>query len=80
MLGKKDLIYFYSVLDSIPLCAPLTMVSVDDNERSFCREGFILTLYLEDGSIGFGEVCFGTNFQLIHLCFYNLYFTIDDFN
>ncbi|CAN6675731.1 unnamed protein product [Malus baccata var. baccata] len=45
----------YSVF-SIPLCAPPTMVSVDDNETSFYREGFILTLYLEDGSIGFGEV------------------------
>ncbi|XP_050132794.1 protein PHYLLO, chloroplastic isoform X2 [Malus sylvestris] len=45
----------YSVF-SIPLCAPPTMVSVDENETSFYREGFILTLYLEDGSIGFGEV------------------------
>ncbi|KAM1722316.1 hypothetical protein ACFX11_021052 [Malus domestica] len=45
----------YSVF-SIPLCAPPTMVSVDENEASFYREGFILTLYLEDGSIGFGEV------------------------
>ncbi|CAL8994804.1 unnamed protein product [Prunus brigantina] len=41
---------------SIPLCAPPTMISVDDNETRFYREGFILTFYLEDGSIGFGEV------------------------
>lgn len=32
------------------------MISVDDNETRFYREGFILTLYLEDGSVGFGEV------------------------
>lgn len=58
MLTRKDLIYFFifSAWDSIPLCAPPTMISVYDNETRFYREGFILTLYLEDGSIGFGEV------------------------
>ncbi|XP_050372499.1 protein PHYLLO, chloroplastic isoform X2 [Argentina anserina] len=38
------------------LCAPHTMVSADGGATSFYREGFILTLYFEDGSFGFGEV------------------------
>nr|XP_011462964.1 PREDICTED: protein PHYLLO, chloroplastic isoform X1 [Fragaria vesca subsp. vesca] len=40
----------------MPLCAPHTMVSVDGGATSFYREGFILTLYFEDGSFGLGEV------------------------
>ncbi|XP_061990446.1 protein PHYLLO, chloroplastic isoform X1 [Rosa rugosa] len=40
----------------MPLCAPHTMVSVDGGTTSFHREGFILTLYFEDGSFGLGEV------------------------
>ncbi|KAL7603912.1 hypothetical protein Lser_V15G15247 [Lactuca serriola] len=36
----------------IQLCAPLTTPVVNDNYR----EGFVLTLYLEDGSTGIGEV------------------------
>ncbi|KAM6548265.1 hypothetical protein CsatB_019941 [Cannabis sativa] len=40
----------------IPLCAPPTMSTVDHSSTSFYREGFIISLSLEDGSVGFGEV------------------------
>ncbi|XP_077237681.1 2-oxoglutarate decarboxylase/hydro-lyase/magnesium ion-binding protein isoform X2 [Tasmannia lanceolata] len=40
----------------IQLCAPLTSAPVNKECKSFYREGFILTLFLEDGSLGFGEV------------------------
>ncbi|XP_045833302.1 protein PHYLLO, chloroplastic isoform X1 [Trifolium pratense] len=38
------------------LSAPSTSASVVDNCKEFYREGFILSLILEDGSVGFGEV------------------------
>lgn len=38
------------------LSAPSTSASVGDNCTEFYREGFILSLTLEDGSVGFGEV------------------------
>uniref|UniRef100_A0A0A0KQZ1 Mandelate racemase/muconate lactonizing enzyme C-terminal domain-containing protein n=1 Tax=Cucumis sativus TaxID=3659 RepID=A0A0A0KQZ1_CUCSA len=42
----------------IPLCAPPTTSSssFDQVRREFFREGFILSLFLEDGSLGLGEV------------------------
>ncbi|XP_062163333.1 protein PHYLLO, chloroplastic isoform X1 [Alnus glutinosa] len=40
----------------IPLRAPSTMTTVDQDSSKFYREGFILSLYLEDGSVGLGEV------------------------
>ncbi|KAH9772163.1 protein PHYLLO [Citrus sinensis] len=40
----------------IQLCAPPTSSYIDHNRSRFCREGFILSLYLEDGSVGYGEV------------------------
>ncbi|XP_022992379.1 protein PHYLLO, chloroplastic isoform X2 [Cucurbita maxima] len=42
----------------IPLCAPPTTSSssIDQINRGFFREGFILSLFLEDGSLGLGEV------------------------
>ena len=40
----------------ILLYAPPTSTSVQDDLRSCYREGFIVTLSLEDGSMGFGEV------------------------
>ncbi|XP_062111267.1 protein PHYLLO, chloroplastic isoform X2 [Humulus lupulus] len=45
----------YSII-RIPLCAPPTLSIVDYNSTGFYREGFILSLSLEDGSVGFGEV------------------------
>ncbi|XP_050872280.1 protein PHYLLO, chloroplastic isoform X2 [Lathyrus oleraceus] len=38
------------------LSAPSTSASVGDSCKEFYREGFILSLILEDGSVGFGEV------------------------
>ncbi|XP_057478284.1 protein PHYLLO, chloroplastic isoform X2 [Actinidia eriantha] len=40
----------------ILLYAPPTSTSAQDDPRSCYREGFIVTLSLEDGSMGFGEV------------------------
>ncbi|GAY61268.1 hypothetical protein CUMW_208620, partial [Citrus unshiu] len=40
----------------IQLCALPTSSYIDHNRSRFCREGFILSLYLEDGSVGYGEV------------------------
>ncbi|KAM7271199.1 hypothetical protein ACFE04_030413 [Oxalis oulophora] len=40
----------------IQLCAPPTSSHNGRNHSEFYREGFILSLYLEDGSMGFGEV------------------------
>ncbi|KAI9169285.1 hypothetical protein LWI28_010195 [Acer negundo] len=40
----------------IQLCAPPTSSFVSDGQSKFHREGFILSLYLEDGSVGYGEV------------------------
>ncbi|XP_017971653.1 PREDICTED: protein PHYLLO, chloroplastic isoform X2 [Theobroma cacao] len=40
----------------IPLCAPPTSSLSDSDRTRFYREGFILSLTLEDGSIGYGEV------------------------
>ncbi|KAL5828551.1 hypothetical protein ACOSQ3_018019 [Xanthoceras sorbifolium] len=40
----------------IQLCAPPTSSFVRDGQSKFHREGFILSLYLEDGSVGYGEV------------------------
>lgn len=44
------------ILYRIPLCAPPTMTMADPNSTAFHREGFILSLSLEDGCEGFGEV------------------------
>ncbi|WJX87640.1 hypothetical protein P8452_69808 [Trifolium repens] len=38
------------------LSAPSTSAPVVDNCKEFYREGFILSLILDDGSVGFGEV------------------------
>ncbi|EXB44935.1 Protein PHYLLO [Morus notabilis] len=40
----------------LPLRAPPTMSTVDHNKTIFYREGFILSLSLEDGRVGYGEV------------------------
>ncbi|OMO72203.1 Menaquinone biosynthesis protein MenD [Corchorus olitorius] len=40
----------------IPLCAPPTSSSFNHDHTRLYREGFILSLTLEDGSIGYGEV------------------------
>ncbi|XP_039036473.1 protein PHYLLO, chloroplastic-like [Hibiscus syriacus] len=40
----------------IRLCAPPTSRVFDHDRTRFYREGFILSLILEDGSIGYGEV------------------------
>ncbi|KAK7360718.1 hypothetical protein VNO77_02727 [Canavalia gladiata] len=40
----------------IALSAPPTSASVGDSCKEFYREGFILSLILEDGSVGYGEV------------------------
>ncbi|XP_043715830.1 protein PHYLLO, chloroplastic isoform X2 [Telopea speciosissima] len=40
----------------IELCAPHTSTPSSCNSEGFYREGFILTLSLNDGSVGFGEV------------------------
>ncbi|XP_022149055.1 protein PHYLLO, chloroplastic isoform X2 [Momordica charantia] len=42
----------------IPLCAPPTTTSssIDQVGQKLYREGFILSLFLEDGSLGLGEV------------------------
>ncbi|XP_058112414.1 protein PHYLLO, chloroplastic isoform X2 [Magnolia sinica] len=40
----------------IQLCAPLTSTPRNSGCDSFYRDGFILTLSLEDGSVGFGEI------------------------
>ncbi|KAJ7943266.1 protein PHYLLO, chloroplastic [Quillaja saponaria] len=45
----------YSVF-RIALCAPPTTVTVDHNRTEFYREGYILSLFLEEGAVGFGEV------------------------
>lgn len=52
------IIYIILICDRIQLCAPPTMITVDYDRTSFYREGFILSLYLEDGSVGYGEVSF----------------------
>ncbi|XP_028761883.1 protein PHYLLO, chloroplastic-like isoform X1 [Neltuma alba] len=41
---------------SIALCAPPTSTSLGHDQKEFYRGGFILSLFLEDGSVGFGEV------------------------
>ncbi|KAG6654050.1 hypothetical protein CIPAW_05G119100 [Carya illinoinensis] len=40
----------------IPLSAPSTLTSVDHDRTKLYREGYMLSLYLEDGSVGLGEV------------------------
>ncbi|XP_057963060.1 protein PHYLLO, chloroplastic isoform X2 [Malania oleifera] len=40
----------------ILLSAPPTSISINNDPTKFYREGFILTLSLEDGGVGFGEV------------------------
>lgn len=40
----------------IKLCAPPTSASVNYGSEMFYREGFVLSLTLEDGSTGYGEV------------------------
>ncbi|XP_059655618.1 protein PHYLLO, chloroplastic isoform X4 [Cornus florida] len=40
----------------IQLCAPPTSTSVNCDSTGFYKEGFIITLILEDGNVGFGEV------------------------
>ncbi|KAG5532630.1 hypothetical protein RHGRI_027056 [Rhododendron griersonianum] len=50
-IGKME----YS-LYRIKLCAPPTSTSAPYDSMSCYREGFIIALFLEDGSVGFGEV------------------------
>ncbi|XP_058184561.1 protein PHYLLO, chloroplastic isoform X7 [Rhododendron vialii] len=50
-IGKME----YS-LYRIKLCAPPTSSSAPYDSMSCYREGFIIALFLEDGSVGFGEV------------------------
>ncbi|KAK7384912.1 hypothetical protein VNO78_30615 [Psophocarpus tetragonolobus] len=58
----KDDFYLYKIHKMqcskyrITLSAPPTSASVDDSCKEFYREGFILSLVLEDGSVGYGEV------------------------
>ncbi|XP_050226145.1 protein PHYLLO, chloroplastic isoform X2 [Mercurialis annua] len=40
----------------IQLCAPTTSAPVNHDSEDFHKEGFILSLSLEDGSVGYGEV------------------------
>ncbi|CAK7326442.1 unnamed protein product [Dovyalis caffra] len=40
----------------IQLCAPPTSSSVDHHRNEFHREGYLLSVSLEDGSVGYGEV------------------------
>lgn len=40
----------------IQLYAPPTSISADHHHNEFHREGYILSVYLEDGSVGYGEV------------------------
>lgn len=42
--------------DRIKLYAPPTSTSATYDSLSCYREGFIIALFLEDGSVGFGEV------------------------
>ncbi|KAH9707758.1 protein PHYLLO [Citrus sinensis] len=61
-LGTDRVIEVESCIDAnatfhrIQLCALPTSSYIDHNRSRFCREGFILSLYLEDGSVGYGEV------------------------
>jgi len=43
----------------IALEAPPTSAFVVDSCKEFYKEGFILSLELEDGSVGYGEVGIG---------------------
>ncbi|KAG9448639.1 hypothetical protein H6P81_008604 [Aristolochia fimbriata] len=43
-------------LYSIQLCAPLTSATVSNTSEGIYKEGFVISLSLEDGSIGCGEV------------------------
>ncbi|XP_015952579.1 protein PHYLLO, chloroplastic isoform X1 [Arachis duranensis] len=58
----KDQHYLYKIRTMkclryrFALSAPPTSASVGDNHDEFYREGFIISLILEDGSVGFGEV------------------------
>lgn len=62
--------------DRIQLCAPPTSSSVDHHQNEFHREGYILSVSLEDGSVGYGEVGFGFNFSvLVQLLFFPLFFS-----
>lgn len=66
--GKIGYNYFCSPYDRVPLCAPPTMGTIDYNNTSFIREGFILSLSLEDGSVGYGEVSIGQIYlTLLHV-------------
>ncbi|KAL3510951.1 hypothetical protein ACH5RR_030352 [Cinchona calisaya] len=40
----------------VKLCAPPTSTTVGNKSTTFYREGFVLSLSLEDGSTGYGEV------------------------
>ncbi|GAB2248413.1 hypothetical protein Droror1_Dr00008295 [Drosera rotundifolia] len=48
--GIKYLLY------SAQLNAPPTSVSLNSSTISFCRQGFVLGISLEDGTVGYGEV------------------------
>lgn len=65
-----------TLCDRIQLCAPPTSSSVDHHQNEFHREGYILSVSLEDGSVGYGEVGFGFNFSvLVQLLFFPLFFS-----
>jgi hypothetical protein len=52
------------------LSAPSTSASVVDNCKEFYREGFILSLILDDGTVGFGEV----SIRLLYIFHFWFYF------
>ncbi|KAJ8774552.1 hypothetical protein K2173_016998 [Erythroxylum novogranatense] len=54
-----DLLQFTSPkcgCDRIQLCAPPTSGPVDHKQHKFYRKGYILSVCLQDGSVGYGEV------------------------
>lgn len=51
LLAPTILFYF-----RIQLSAPPTSTAVSSDFNGFYKEGFILTISLKDGSVGFGEV------------------------
>ncbi|RZC18453.1 Protein PHYLLO, chloroplastic, partial [Glycine soja] len=55
----------------IALEAPPTSTFVSDSCKEFYREGFILSLVLEEGSVGYGEV--GISFMLYHVLYLALH-------
>lgn len=61
----------YWLCGRIALEAPPTSTFVTDSCKEFYREGFILSLVLEEGSVGYGEV--GISFMLYHVLYLALH-------